>query len=283
MKLYYNGNIITAEELMISSINRSFRYGDGCFESMVVFKGNAPYFKAHLARLWRTMKLLRMDLPTDWSLSFMEEQVDELLKANELLNARLRIQVNRAGGGLYTPLSNVPDLLITCAALDRSVFELNTSGLLADVATQRVVANDELTNLKTNNRLPYVLAALEQKENAWGAAILLNNKAFVADASSSNVFYVSADNKLFTPALAAGCLDGVMRKQIIRIARSEGLQVLEKEEIEISELLQANEFWLSNAVQGIQWVRRFREASYKQDLAMRMVQLLNEDAHHISS
>jgi branched-chain amino acid aminotransferase len=133
---------------------------------------------------------------------------------------------------------------------------------------------DELSNFKTTSSLLYVLAAIHKKESGFDESIILNVKGNVADAIYANVFIVK-DTKIYTPPLSEAGVDGVMRKQILRIAYKKGYRAIEKP-LEVTDLQEADEIFLTNAIKGIVWVNLFGGKNYSHPIASELLNKLNE-------
>jgi branched-subunit amino acid aminotransferase/4-amino-4-deoxychorismate lyase len=123
---------------------------------------------------------------------------------------------------------------------------------------------DLLSNLKHNNYLPYVLAALTAKTQKWNDAIVLNTNGRICDTTIANIFIVK-DGVVYTPSLQEGCVAGVMRRVVIQQVLKSGIDLIEKE-ISISELLAADEVFLTNSIYNIRWVQGIGDITFKNSL-----------------
>lgn len=241
--------------------NRAFKYGDGLFETIRLANGKINLLQQHFDRLSKGLNLLQMQDATN-GLSFLsfQEIIEQFVKEysieEKLTNANLRIRISffRQEGGLYTPQKNAFDYHIEASPLINPSFQLNTSGLFLGVCTKVRLAIDQLSALKTSSALPYVLAGLEKKERAWDDCFLLNSKERLAESIAANIF-VYKKGQLFTPALSEGCVEGVMRGHILYLAQKISIPTIETK-FDLSFLEDAEEVFLTNAIQGISWVER---------------------------
>jgi branched-subunit amino acid aminotransferase/4-amino-4-deoxychorismate lyase len=94
-------------------------------------------------------------------------------------------------------------------------------------ASASLPLNDPLSEVKTANKLPYILARAEAEAAGADAALLLNAAGEVAEADCANLFWIDAD-KVFTPPLSSGALPGVTRRRVMKLCASLGLAVAEK-------------------------------------------------------
>ncbi len=97
---------------------------------------------------------------------------------------------------------------------------------------------DSLANLKSNNYLPYLMAALYAKKIRVNDCILLNNFDRICDTTIANIF-IMKEGIIYTPPLSEGCVAGVMRKFVINKLGSR-FKILEKQ-ISIEDLKKADE------------------------------------------
>ncbi len=272
MLLCYNGKFIPADKPFLMADNRSFRYGDGCFETMKVYQGQLMLADLHFERLMASLHILHID-PAQFTKEYITGLVLELCSQNGLSQgARVRFTVYRGGSGLYIPESNAPEFVIQCWELPGTVFELNEMGLQIDVYPEARKATDKLSNIKSNNALPYVLASMYAKQHQLNEVVLLNTYGRVADTTIANIFAVKG-KMVYTPPLAEGCVCGVMRKHLLQM---ELPFRIEEQPLTIEDLENADEIFLTNAIYGLRWVGLFRDSSYGNATAAILHELLHE-------
>ena len=90
-----------------------------------------------------------------------------------------------------------------------------------------------------------------------------------------NIIWTCKNNNIYTSSLEEGCIDGVMRKQILKIAAKMNINIFEGM-VNGSMLLQADELFLTNAVKGIQWVESFKEKQYTNETIQLLINELNQ-------
>ncbi len=271
----FNGEILDPSQVQFSTSNRAFRYGDGVFETMKYADGKIHFLEDHYFRLMSTMRILRMDIPMDFSPEYLEEQIKETIEANHAESDanRIRLSVFRNGAGLYTPETHAISFLIETEKLPNLDYELNKEGLNVDLYKDFYVQKSMLSNLKTANAQLYVLAGIFKKENGLDECLLVNDEKNVVEAISSNLFIVKGE-VVHTPALETGCLKGVMRKNVIQILKNLKIEVVE-DAFSPFELQRADEVWLTNSILGLQWVGQYRKKVYGNELAVKVSEALN--------
>jgi branched-chain amino acid aminotransferase len=271
-----NGTHLTAEQPALHHTNRAFQYGDALFETMHANGKVVQFFDQHMQRLIKAMGMLKMDIPPKISGKTIEKEITRLLHKNRhLKGARVRLTVFRNPGGKYTPEDNSCSYLIESQKLDHDTYQLNDKGLFIDVFPGLKKPVHPLSNLKTTNDLIYIMAGLHKKEHGLDECLLLNEKGEITEAISSNVFVVY-NRVLSTPPLASGCLEGIMREQIIECAGALNIRVSDSQPLTPEELMQADEVFLTNAIKGIQWVGGIRQKRYFKQTARKLLSVLNE-------
>lgn len=244
---------------MIKSHDHSYRYGDGLFETLKVLEGNILYKEYHFERLFAGLKTLKFVVPFIFTTQNLEAAINELFKKNKCgKQARVRLSISRGNGGLYDCDNNF-SYLIECWPLENN--GLNENGLVIDIYPDGRKGIDSFSNLKSANYLPYVMAAVWAKEKKLNEALILNSRENICDATIANVFWVK-NNKIFTIPLNEGCVDGVMRRNLINIDKTIIQQPL-AEDI----LSDADEVFLTNVITGIRWVGQFRNKKYTNKIA----------------
>lgn len=257
----YNGIICAVGEKVIGIHNRSFRYGDGLFESMCLKNGAIQFLDYHIDRLQKGMNLLKLEGAQLFDAFFIQQEVAQLIKKNNLKGSvRVRLTVFRDGGGLYSPETNKASFVLEAEELDGKVNAHNSAGLIIDVYKDHKKPVNDFSQIKSNNALLYVMAGVYRKNNGLDEVILLNENGLLCEASGSNIF-IWFRNTLYTPALSEGCVEGVMRRVVIEVARMHEINVIEAQ-INPEILNEAEELFLTNAVHGMQWVLGYQKKRF---------------------
>ncbi len=274
----YNGELTDSNKALFSITNRAFRYGDGVFESIRIVNGKMPFFKYHLQRLKRACDFLKIKTDDFLVSDSLFNQISELIEANKIeTGGKIRVTIFREDGGLYVPDGNHFNYCIEASKIPPNLFELNSKGLQVDLFTEVKKQIHALSNIKTNNCLTYVMAGIFKTEQKLDDCILLNDKSQVCEAISSNLFLV-INGALYTPALSEGCLEGVMRKLIIENAPKHRINIYEPV-ILPNDLLRADEMFLSNSIQGVQWIGSYKNKRYFNTSSKKIIEMLNSLVH----
>jgi branched-chain amino acid aminotransferase len=270
----FNGELLHADNKVLTTANRAFKYGDGLFESMRLMKGQLKFADLHADRLQRGMKALKIDGYSQMDTWFLKDKVEQLATRNKIKHGRLRLTVYRDSEGLYTPTQNKMGYCLELQPLDEPRYFLNDKGLIMDIFTELPKPTNYLSNIKTCNSLTYIMAGIFQTQNRLDDAFLLNQNGFLCEASSSNIF-VWYKSHLYTPALSEGCVEGVMRQIVIKLAKQSNIPFTEAQ-INPDILYEADEVFLTNATKGIQWVMGYGVKRYFNRLSKGLMDELNK-------
>lgn len=271
----FNGLIVSSDTNLLTH-NRSFLYGDAVFETVKIVNSKILFLEDHYFRLMSSMRIVRMEIPMNFTLEYLEEQILTLAKARNIeSSARARITVYRNDGGYYLPQNNSVSYLITVDSLESASYEIIQNEYVVDLYTDFYVAKQLLSSIKTTNKLLNITASIYASENDLDNCLLLNDSKNVIEALQGNLFMLKG-NTLVTPPVSEGCLNGVMRKQIIRLARTiENIEVVE-EVISPFDLQKADELFITNVIKGIQPITKYRKKEFTIDLSKQLLQKLND-------
>jgi len=276
-QIIYNSKFISGESINIFSKNRAFLYGDSIFETLRVNNRKILFFEEHLNRLVSGMKVLKYEIPDKFTIfrNKLEDEIIQLLNRNKIFkSSRIRLTVFRKTGGFYTPQTNETDYIISALKMKNEKFELNSDGLLIGIFNEIKKPVNVFSQYKTANSIIYTLAGIYKNENNFDDCLILNNKGNIIESISSNIFIVK-DKNLITPTINEGCINGIMRNEIITLAKLHKISCIEKS-IDFTDLLKADEVFLSNSIAGIKWVVAYKNKRYYKKTSDFLIRKLNE-------
>lgn len=243
-----NEQFVLEADAKVSIFDRSFRYGDGLFETLRVYGGVPFAWEQHLERLRHGSEFLRIGLP--FKAGELRHLAGELIRRNQMSEAVLRLQLSRGAGRRgYAPSGDESPLLVM--TLDEAPpvdahpparWQLITSSL-------RLPVNDPLSKLKTCNKLTHVLAAAGAQERGAQDALLLNTDGCVVETTCANLFWIQ-DGVVCTPPLVSGALPGVTRAWMINLCSKLGVGCRERNAAR-EDLLHAGGVFLTQSVREI--------------------------------
>ena len=244
--IYLNGRLIPRSQAKISPFDHGFLYGYGLFETMRAYNGHIFRLDRHLTRLHRSAQSL--GLADKLAVFNLEAACTETLETNKLKEARLRLAVS-AGEGDMIPDPSIcsdPTVLITARNLVLLPPEKYESGFKAMLSSLCRNSRSPLSRLKSACYMENILARMAAKAAGCDEAILLNERGYLAEGSTSNIFLVS-NGKLITPSLKSGILSGITREVVLEIARLSNIKTLERR-VELKELIEAEEAFMTNSI-----------------------------------
>lgn len=244
--IYINGALVPRAEARISPFDRGILYGYGLFETMRSYGGHVFSLDRHLARLIHSAGKIGIDAGLDHVA--LEQAIYKTLEANERPDARIRLTVLAGEGerGLTLPTPGTLTIIIAAEKLVLPPHRAYGEGLCAVVVSTRRNSRSLLSGIKSINYLDSLVAQSEASAAGADQAILLNERGFVAECSTSNIFLV-VGGKLLTPSVESGILPGVTREEVIELALNLGVAVVE-EEISLAVLLRADEAFMTNSI-----------------------------------
>lgn len=232
------------------------------------------FLRDHITRLKLGMTVLRMNLPAELNTENIYEFIIQLLKHNaHAPHARVRLTVFRNDGGLYTPETNDISFLIESEELPAG-YELNQRGYWVDIYADIKKSINKLSNIKSGNALMFVMAGLAKQSMKLDDCFLINENGTICESISSNIFVVK-NGTLYTAPLTEGCVAGVMRKQIMSLATENRILTFESA-ITTYTLMNGDEVFLTNSINGVQWVGQFKDKFYTNKMALFFIDKLNQ-------
>ena len=270
----YNGKLFVETENIFTVNNRAFKYGDAIFETIRVLDGKLCFLSDHFERLKKGMDFLQFK-NCEITFETLITQIEDLVVKNNIKKGgRVRLTVFREAEGFYTPFNEKCGYVIEAKPIEQNHYSLNEDGLVIDIYNLHRRSTSKLSNIKTTNDIPQILAGLYALENNLDDCIVLNKHNRIVETTNSNIFLYKKNN-IYTPSLDEGCMDGVMRKQILKIAEKLKINIFEGM-LNANVLQQTDEVFLTNVVRGVQWVRTFKEKTYTNEAAKIFVNELNK-------
>jgi branched-chain amino acid aminotransferase len=251
LKVYLNGEIIEQEQAQVSVSNPAFLHGVGLFETLAAYNGRAFKLDEHLERMKQSAK--KLDMPLDECIDQASGAIEQLLQANQLTNARIRITVTPP-----SPQDEEGGNTLLIAARESTGYpeELYQKGLTVMLCTDyRQSPHDPLAGHKTTSYFPRLIALRNAQNKQCGEALWFTPQNFLAEACMSNVFLVK-NGKLRTPSLELPILPGVTRATVLELAKGNNIPVSEESCLTVDDLLDSDEVFLTNSIMQVLPVTR---------------------------
>ncbi len=271
-----NGEFRRSSDPFLDSRNRAFRFGDALVENIHAFATEAQFLEQHFNRLLKGMDLLYMKMPAWLTVSYVAQLISRLLNRNRIFGgAAVRLTLYREAGGHLKPEGNEVSFILESRSMQENYYTLNEKGLVVDLCREYRVHSGVLSGIKDTGSLVYVLASLYCERNHLDETLLLNETGRIAGTYHANIFLVK-DGALFTPGLDQGCRAGVMREVIIKISLDSGMRVNDEGSFTPAVLEDADEMFLTNALEGIRWVGAYQLKRYYRKTSQLLIRTLNK-------
>ena len=262
---------------IISLENRGYKYGDALFETCKVVHGKILFWEDHYFRLMSSMRIMRMEIPMNFTMKFLESEILKTINANGFAKSSVRIKltVDRGDGGKYRPVSKSVSYNILVEKTDNDFYKLpEDSTYLVDLFKDFFVSPGLLSSLKSNNKAINVIGCIFAEENDFQNCLLLNTDKKVIEALNGNLFLISGE-QVKTPPIQDGCLKGIMRKQIIEVIANSGDYTIEESSISPFELQKADELFITNVIVGIQPILKYRKKKFTTKISADILRRFN--------
>ena len=270
----FNGNIQENSSISIEN-NRGFLFGDSVFETIKMLDNKVLFLEDHYFRLMASMRICRMEIPMNFTMEYFESQILNLIQSlNNSNSYRVRFTVYRDSEGFYLPKSRNVQFIVTASSLDSNLYVFGKEHYEVELYKDFYVSKQLLSTLKTNNKMLQITGSIFAEENGYANCLVLNDEKNVVEALQSNIF-MKTGNVVSTPPVSDGCLNGIMRKQILEILKKiEGIEVKETS-ISPFDLQKADELFLTNVISGIQPITKYRKKEYSTNFAADVLKRLN--------
>ncbi len=223
-----NGDLVAEEEATVSVFDHGFLYGDGVFEGIRAYDGKIFRLSEHVERLYESAHCIMMGIP--YEPKELERAIIETVKANDLVDAYIRVVVSRGKGDLGLSPKHCHNCQVVIIAGEIAVYpaELYRDGIEAvTVATRRNSVGALDPRIKSLNYLNNILGHLEAARAGVREALMMNSDGYVTEGAADNLF-VYRKGVLSTPPVYLGILEGITREAVIRLAREEDVPVEER-------------------------------------------------------
>jgi len=156
----FNGTIVPQDSSLLAQ-NRAFLYGDAVFETVKIIDTKILFLEDHYFRLMASMRVVRMEIPMDFTMEYFENQIIDLAKSKNIENsARARITVFRNDGGYYLPQNNTISFLINAEVLENKLYSIGQKEYQVDLYTDFYITKQLLSSIKTTNKILNVTASI---------------------------------------------------------------------------------------------------------------------------
>jgi branched-chain amino acid aminotransferase len=274
----FNGKLLNEEDKILNAKNRGLQWGDAVYEELRVVSGEVIFLEEHYLRLMSSMRILRMEIPMNFTMEFMEEEILKTVSKEDLkITKRVKFTVFRNDENDDALANNSISYFITTYILPNSFYMLEDNEYEVELFKDYYKNASMLSNLDTTNKILNVVGRIYAQENDYQDCLVLNEQKQVVESLQGNIFLIQK-NVIKTPPLTDGCLNGVLRRKLIEIISK--LEDYELQELSISpfELQKADELFTINVIDGITSITKYRKKLYSNTVAKNLIGKLNAAA-----
>lgn len=252
--VFLNGQIVDADAAVVSVFDVGFTHAAGLFETFRSYRSQVFRLDTHLKRLADSARVLSLAVPVDAAL--LKEGVARVLRANELLDARIRLTVTAGSPRRDAPDGGAPGgtVLIAASPFAPQPANVYEQGLTVCISAHKQTRYSPIAGHKTLGYLPRLIALREAQAKGCGEALWFTTENLLAEACHSNVFLVK-EGRLLTPPFDTPVLPGVTRGVVLELARANEIECEEKP-LTIDDLLSADEVFLTGSALELMPVAR---------------------------
>lgn len=275
----FNGELLHKNTDFLNENNRGLQLGDAVFEELRVINGDVIFLEDHYLRLMSSMRILRMEIPMNFTMEFMEEEILKLISEDGLRETKqIKFTVYRnTSDNNFSKSDNSISYFITSTTLINPFFVLDDKAYEVELFKDFYKNSSMLSNLDTNNKILNVVGSIYAQENDYQDCLLLNERKQVIEALNGNVFIVKG-KQVKTPPITDGCVNSVIRKKIIDIVSKLNEVEFIEESLSPFELQKADELFIANNVNGLVSITKYRKKDFVNTTAKSLIGKLNAAA-----
>ncbi|WP_298215121.1 branched-chain amino acid aminotransferase [Acidocella sp.] len=270
--IWWDGKLIPWREAKLHVLSHGLHYGSAVFEGERSYGGNIFKLDAHSERLLNSARVLGYEIP------FTREQINkasqEVIKANNLTDAYVRPIAWRGSEQLAVSAQHTKiHLAIACWEWPNLFGADRMKGVRLDIAEWRRPHPQTAPTAAKAAGL-YMIGTLSKhkaEDLGFDDALMYTWDGFVGELTGANVFFVQ-DGKLHTP-IPDCFLDGITRRTVMALAKSRGIEVIERH-IKPEEMANFSEAFVSGTAAEITPIRQIGELNFEPS---RLTETLKDD------
>ena len=227
--LHVNGELLPRKEAKGSVFDSIVQNGDGVWEGLRVYPEGIVCYDKHLTRLQEGAHALGYEgVPTKKEI---KKAIKETLDANGMNDdTHIRLTLTRGEkvtSGMDSRLNQSGCCLIVLAEWKKKVYDFSKGIRAISSSIRRSIPAFLDSKIHHNNMLSLVIAKMHANIAGYDAAVMLDERGFIAELNDTNLFMVKA-NKVFTPFPHA-CLPGITRGTFIELLKENNIEIEERD------------------------------------------------------
>lgn len=269
MQIYFRDKFIDEAAAHISVNDRSFRFGDGVFETAIICNARVWDWPSHATRLQNGLEFYDLDIDISNILGIAAE----LIKKNKIVQGYLRVIISRGETHAVGYKIDNPAPYMVVQVASKPLPEFQTIKLA--ICSLRAYYH---TPCKTNNALLYTRATMEADAAGCDNALLLSHDDYICETANGNLFWIKGD-VLYTPSLDLPLVPGTLRQRILDLWDGE----VEQGKFNLDALSDADEIFMSNVGGIVTIIGKIQNLEIKIKSQSKTAQLRDEIIKQIKS
>ncbi len=237
--VFHNDELLPIDKVRLSPGQAGLICGWGIFTTLRISRGEAFAYERHWRRLEKDAGITRLPMP--YTAAKVRVHLHEVIRANKVTEGCVRVYLVYNTVGVWQSDEKHPqvDLIIYSAGLPE-----HSDTVRLALREQGRHAASPMSGVKSISWLNNVCAVAEAVKEGFDEVVMLNERGEVAECTSANIFAVK-NEKILTPPLNSGCLEGVTRGILMEIAPEAGVSVVEQA-LRPEDLYSADEVFISS-------------------------------------
>lgn len=227
-KIWLDGTLVDWRDANVHILTHGLHYASSVFEGERAYNGKIFESLRHSERLLASGALL--DMPVPYSVQELEAAKYEVLKANGLTDAYVRVVAWRGSGEDMGVASAKNPVRVAVAAWEWGAYygDAKMKGAKLDISKWKRPSPETIPTSAKAAGLYMICTMSKHAAEAKGCsdALFMDYRGYVAEATGANIFFVK-EGEVHTP-LPDCILNGITRQTVINMLRDRQIKVHER-------------------------------------------------------
>mgnify|MGYP003327411099 CR=1 FL=1 len=228
-KIWYNDNLVDWGDVKLHVLSHGLHYASCVFEGERVYDGSIFKLEEHTERFFYSAKRMGFKIP--YSENQINEASKKVISVQGVSNGYVR-PVAWRGSEMMAISAQQTKIHVAIATWEWGSYfdpKLKVEGIRLNISNWRRPAPNTIP-WDTKASGLYMICTLskhEAEKNGYTDSLMLDHEGNIAEATGANIFFKDSNGELHTP-LPDSFLDGITRREVIKIAKSKGIKVVER-------------------------------------------------------
>ena len=262
-KIWFNGKIVNWADANIHILNHGLHYASCVFEGERVYDGEIFKLEEHTERLFYSAK--RMGIKVPFTQIEINEACKNIVNVQKVTNGYVRPLIWR-GSEMMAISAQKNKIHVAVATWEWGSYfdpKLKLKGIKLNISSWRR-PNPNSIPWDTKAAGLYMICTLSKHEaesKGFTDSLMLDHEGYIAEATGANIFFKDENEVLHTPT-PDSFLDGITRREVIKIAESKKIKVIERK-IKPEEMKNFNGCFLTGTAAEVTPVSQINDYQFK--------------------